>query len=176
MGAPDLLRQLRGAGFHLKLTPAGGLHVGPRNALTDSHRSVIRAERDALVLALRAEGLPKPNLLLQRSGDRLLTPEQGDNRNAAAKDDAEANVYLARKERFTRIGRAADAEYLAQRLTLRDRQYDDRRMCVECRALAEDGRCLTAASGSLSGASRELEPVQTTLQRCEGFSVAPGLT
>lgn len=175
MGAAELLRHLRGAGFHLKLTPAGGVYVGPRSALTDSHRSAIRAERNALVLALRAEGLPQPSLLLQRSGDPLLTPEQGDNCNAAGRDDTETHVYRARKERFTRMGRAADAGYLAERLTLRDRQYDDRRMCVECTALAEDGRCLAAASGSLPGASRELEPVQAILQRCESFSVALGL-
>ena len=55
MGAPDLLHHLRGAGLVLTLTQAGGLHVAPRNALTDDHRAVIRAERDALVLALEAE-------------------------------------------------------------------------------------------------------------------------
>ena len=54
MGAPELLHHLRGAGLVLTLTPAGGLHVAPRNALTDDHRAAIRAERDALVLALMA--------------------------------------------------------------------------------------------------------------------------
>jgi len=55
MGAPALLHRLRGAGLVLTLTPAGGLHVAPRDALTDDHRAAIRAERDALVLALQAE-------------------------------------------------------------------------------------------------------------------------
>ena len=67
MGAPELLHHLRGAGLVLTLTPAGGLHVAPRTALTDDHRAAIRTERDALVLALQAEGageaLPEPALV-----------------------------------------------------------------------------------------------------------------
>ena len=55
MGAPELLHHLRGAGLVLTLTPAGGLRVAPRTALTDDHRAAIRTERDALVLALQAE-------------------------------------------------------------------------------------------------------------------------
>jgi hypothetical protein len=56
MGAPELLYRLRGAGLVLTLTSAGGLHVAPRKALTDEHRAAIRAQRDALVLALQTEG------------------------------------------------------------------------------------------------------------------------
>ena len=55
MGAPELLHHLRGAGLVLTLTPTGGLQVAPRTALTDDHRAAIRAERNALVLALAAE-------------------------------------------------------------------------------------------------------------------------
>ena len=74
------------------------------------------------------------------------------------------------------MGRVADAEHLAERLTLRDRQHDDRRLCLECAALADNRRCLVAARGPLAGADRRLEPVPTILQRCEGFALAPGLT
>ena len=55
MGAPELLHHLRGAGLVLTVTPAGQLHVAPRDALTYDHRAVIRAERDSLVLVLEAE-------------------------------------------------------------------------------------------------------------------------
>ena len=55
MGASELLYHLRGAGLVLTVTPAGGLHVAPRSALTDHHRSAIITERDALVLALQLE-------------------------------------------------------------------------------------------------------------------------
>lgn len=57
MGAPDLLLHLRGAGLMLTVTPAGGLHVAPRSALTEDHRAAIRAERDALVLLLQAQAM-----------------------------------------------------------------------------------------------------------------------
>ena len=174
MGAPELLHHLRGAGLVLTLTPAGALHVAPRSALTDDHRAAIRAGRDALVLALQAEADPPPPP--RHSGNPLMTPEQGNECHAGGWDDAEINAYLAREARFTRLGRAADAEHLAERLTLRDRQHDDRRLCLECAALADNGRCLVAARGRLPGASRRLEPVPTILQRCESFTLAPGLT
>lgn len=173
MGAPDLLHHLRGAGLVLTLTPAGGLHVAPRSALTDDHRAAIRAERDALVLTLQAEAAQPPP---RRSGSPLMTPEQGDKCHAGGWDDAEIDVFTAREARFIRMGRAADAEHLAERMTLRDRQHDDRRLCLECAALADDGRCLVAAHGRLVGADQRLEPVPTILQRCEGFTLAPGLT
>lgn len=174
MGAPELLHHLRGAGLVLTLTPAGGLHVAPRDALTDDRRAAIRAERDALVLALEAEAASPPPPP-RRSGNPLMTPEQGDDCHAGGWDDAEIDAFTARQARFTRMGRA-DAEHLAERLTLRDRQHDDRRLCLECTALAENRRCLVAARGRLAGADRRLEPVPTILQRCPGFTLAPGLT
>lgn len=72
MGFPNLLHHLRGAGLVLTLTPAGGLNVAPRDALTDDHRATIRAGRDALVLALQAErsSAPPP----RHSGNPSMTP------------------------------------------------------------------------------------------------------
>ena len=172
MGAPELLHHLRGAGLVLTLTPAGGLHVAPRTALTDDHRAAIRTERDALVLALQAEAEDPPP---RRSGNPLMTPEQSDECHAGGWDDAEIGAFTAREARFARMGRA-EAEHLAERLTLRDRQRDDRRLCLECAALADNRRCLVAARGRLAGADRRLEPVPTILQRCPGFTLAPGLT
>jgi len=174
MGAPELLHHLRGAGLVLVLTPAGGLHVAPRSALTDDHRAAIRAERDALVLALQAEAEPPPPT--RRSGNPLMTPEQGDECHAGGWDDAEIDAHWSREARFTRMGRAADAEHLAERLVLRDREHDDRRLCLECAALADNGRCLVAVRGRLPGASRRYEPVATILHRCPSFALAPGLT
>ena len=180
MGAPELLHHLRGAGLVLTLTPAGDLHVAPRRALTDDHLAAIRAERDALVLALLAEAEPPPTAPPppppRRSGNPLMTPEQSDECHAGGWNDAEIDAFQRREARFTRMGRAADAEHLAERLTLRDRQHDDRRLCLECAALADNRRCLVAARGRLAGADRRLEPVPTILQRCEGFTLAPGLT
>lgn len=177
MGAPSLLHYLRGAGLVLTLMPAGALHVAPRTALTDDHRAAIRAEREALVLALQAEAEPPPTALPpRRSGNPLMTPEQSEECHAGGWDDAEIEVFLRREARFTRMGRIDDAEHWAERLILRDRQHDDRRVCLECAALANNRRCLVASRGGLTGVDRQLEPVPTILQRCEGFALAPGLT
>lgn len=51
------------------------------------------------------------------------------------------------------MGRA-DADNLAERLTLRDRQHDNRRLCLECTALVDNRRCMVAARGRLPGADR----------------------
>ena len=50
--------------------------------------------------------------------------------------------FHGRVLRFVQRGiNAPDADDLAERLTLRDREGDDRRMCVECVHLKANGRC-----------------------------------
>ncbi len=89
-------------------------------------------------------------------------------------DDAEIAAFTARKARFVLLGRA-DADDMAERLTLRDRDGDDRRLCLECTWLGDTGRCLAAANGRIPGADRRLEPVLTVLQRCGAFGSRKGL-
>ena len=175
MDAADLLSRLRGDGLVLRLTAGGGLHAAPRDDMTDEHRTAIRAARDALVLMLQAEASRQPPPPPRRSGNPLMTPEQGDDCHAGGWNDAEIEVFMVREARFMRLGRVTDAEHLAERLTLRDREQDDRRLCLECAALADNRRCELAAQGRLAGADRRLEPVPTVLQRCPGFALAPGL-
>jgi len=105
--------------------------------------------------------------------DRL-TGEDADRCHALCRDTAEIAVFTARTERFALLGRA-DADDLAERLTLRDRDGDDRRYCLECTWLGDTGRCLAAATGRIPGADRRLEPVQTILQRCVAFGLRKGL-
>lgn len=97
-----------------------------------------------------------------------MTPEQGDECHQGSWDDAEIESFMTRTRRFSGMGRA-DAEHLAERLTLRDRQADDRRVCAECRELEASGRCAAARRGSLAGADRRLEPMQNILMRCPAF-------
>ena len=152
MGAADLLRHLRGAGLVLAVTPAGGLHVAPR---------------DALVLMLQGEASRAPPP--RRSGNPLMTPEQGDACHADGWDDPEIDAFKTRATKFTHMGRANDAEHLAERLTLRDRDGDDRRMCLECRELRLSGRCGAAARGAMPGVDRQIQPVPDILMRCQSF-------
>lgn len=103
-----------------------------------------------------------------------LTSDEADRCHAPCWDDAEIATVTARTERFALLGRA-DAEDLAERLTLRDRDGDDRRLCLECTWLGDTGRCLAAATGRIPDTDRRLEPVQTVLQRCDAFGLRKGL-
>lgn len=103
-----------------------------------------------------------------------LTNDEADRSHARCWDDAEIAAFMARTERFALLGRA-DADDVAERLTLRDRDGDDRRLCLECTWLGDTGRCLAAATGRIPGAGRRLEPVQTILQRCGAFGLRKGL-
>ena len=97
-----------------------------------------------------------------------MTPEQGDECHAGGWDDAEIEAFTVRSARVSAMGRV-DAEHLAERLTLRDRQADDRRLCVECRELEVTGRCGAARRGALAGADRRMEPTLYILMRCPAF-------
>jgi len=103
-----------------------------------------------------------------------LKNDEADRCHAPWGDDAEIAAFTARTERFALLGRA-DADDLAVRLTLRDRDGDDRRLCLECSWLGDTGRCLAAATGRIPGADPRLEPVQTILQRCGAFGLRKGL-
>ena len=103
-----------------------------------------------------------------------LTNDEADRCHAPCWNDGEIVAFTARAERFVLLGRA-DADDLAEQLTLRDRDGDDRRLCLECTWLGDTGRCLAAATGRIPGADRRLEPVQTLLQRCGAFGLRKGL-
>ena len=175
MEVSELLHHLRDMGLVLTLTSVGELHVAPLEALTDYYRSAIRAQRDALVLALRtaAEPLPQPRPP-RHSGHTLMRPEQSDQCHASGWNDAEIDTFTAKKAWFIRMGCATDdAEHMAERLILRDRQHDDRRLCLECAYLQGWGHwhCgnWQTANVAGSGLSRDLVFL---LQRCGGFKAA----
>lgn len=98
-----------------------------------------------------------------------MTPEQGDECHEGCWNDAEIETFMARSTRFSAMGRA-DAEHLAERLTLRDRQADDRHLCVECQELEASGRCAAVRRGALAHIDRRFEPTQNILMRCPAFS------
>lgn len=167
MGAPELLHHLRGAGLVLTLTPAGGLHVAPRTALNDDHRAVIRAERDALVLALRAE-------VQCEAFEEWAAIMEFDGGLTRSEAEAAAGELLAAGEVSARVARAMQlgfeqqmAEALAERLRERDDHADYRHLCIECRHY-RPGRCGNHRAADLATAEvgRDLA---TMLQHCAGF-------
>lgn len=64
---------------------------------------------------------------------------------------------------------AKEADSMVDVLALRDADGDDRRMCIECTGLQQDGGCFPATQGWLQRTSPKHHPVATLLQRCERF-------
>lgn len=88
----------------------------------------------------------------------------------------EIDTFTARLARFTDRGLIlADAESLADKLVTRDREGDDRRLCLECASFHRGGRCgnWQAAGVAIRAKDAQLPGDFTTmLQRCSGFGGA----
>lgn len=112
-----------------------------------------------------------------RTHPHRLTPTDADRCHSPCWDDTEISTFTTRVMMFVRRGiGTTDADDLAERLVLRDRDLDDRRMCLECLHLMTSRRCAAAALGKLPDADRRLEPLPTILQRCEAFGLRGGMT
>lgn len=95
-----------------------------------------------------------------------------------AMNGREIDTFTARLDRFTNKGVShEDAERLGDKLVLRDREGDDRRLCLECNHLQGFGRwhCgkWQAAHMARQGLARDLVLM---LQRCVGFQTTPSET
>lgn len=127
-----------------------------RAAILEFDGGMSRADAEALALT---GGVPVSD------PDRNCWP------HSSTMNTAEIDAFNERLHLFTRRGLDySEAERLADRLVIRDRDGDERRMCLECAGLDARGRCLPARRGAIPGAGRVLEPVTTILQRCEGFT------
>ncbi len=165
MGAPELIQWLRRDGLALALLPSGGLAVQPASKLTDEHREAIRHHRDALVLVLSTDGenLTKPETF---DPDRHAWP------HTAAMNTAEIGTFTARLHLFTRRGLDdTEAETLADGLVIRDRDEDDRRLCLECLHLKGCGTSWTCNQWRRAGLAVSGVPADVVRlpQRCDNF-------
>jgi hypothetical protein len=99
--------------------------------------------------------------------------------HSTAMNTAELDLFAARLERFTDKGVIQiEAEGLADKLAYRDRDSDDRRLCLECTHLAGYGqsswRCANWQAAGVAIKARDAKlPVELTrkLQRCGGFGL-----
>jgi hypothetical protein len=94
--------------------------------------------------------------------------------NSQAMNPGEVDTFTARLARFTDKGVSYDdAERLADALVIRDREGDDRRLCLECVHLQGTGRwrCGNAKRADVAqqGLARDLVLM---LQRCPGYRKA----
>jgi len=167
MGAPDLIQWLRRDGFALALLPSGGLAVQPASQLNNSHREMLRLHRDALVLALSTEREKR-----LQTDIRACDPDLHAWPHTVAMNTSEIAAFNGRSHIFTERGLAQQlAEELADALVTRDRQRDDRRLCLECSHLRGGDRSWTCSNGHLAGLGTSHIPGEQVvqLQRCNGF-------
>jgi hypothetical protein len=96
--------------------------------------------------------------------------------HSVAMNGREIDTFMARLARFTDRGLdLLDAEGLADKLVIRDREQDDRRHCLECSHLHRVGnwRCgnWQRAGVAIRASDAELSrDFVKLLQRCDGFS------
>jgi hypothetical protein len=91
---------------------------------------------------------------------------------------AELDLFTARLARFTDKGVIQiEAESMADKLVIRDRESDDRRLCLECTHMGGYGqsswRCgnWQAAGVAICAGHNQLSAgLVLLLQRCEGFT------
>ena len=88
----------------------------------------------------------------------------------------EIDTFTARLHHFTRRGLVAlDAERLADKLVTRDREADDRRLCLECAHLAGYAGTWGCRNWQRAGVATKPQHAQLSAalvnqpQRCDGF-------
>jgi hypothetical protein len=94
--------------------------------------------------------------------------------HSTAMNGAEIDTFMARLARFIDEGLVLEeAEALADKLVIRDREADDRRVCLECVHLRHGGRCgnwQQAGIAIKAIGTRFPDDFITILQRCDGFT------
>ncbi|WP_041790321.1 hypothetical protein [Rhodoferax ferrireducens] len=96
----------------------------------------------------------------------------------------EIDTFAARLHKFADWGLARnDGETLADKLVLRDRDQDDRRVCLECKHFAGhragSSRCGNWQAAGVAIHSRDAQlpaDLVIQLQRCDGFNAHPTST
>ena len=100
--------------------------------------------------------------------------------HSTAMTGSEIDLFAARLARFTDKGMSqSDAEALADKLVTRDRDSDDRRLCLECTHLGGFGRtswrCGAWQAAGIAIRARDAglpSDLVRLLQRCDGFNSA----
>lgn len=184
MTAQHILDELQDAGIRVFLTPDRGLAATPARRMTPELRELVMVSKAALIELLQR--LPEP------ANDATPAPAQAKTRQPAANDPApdpdrwcwphsaamngnELDTFARRLEVFTLKGLAlADAEALADKLVLRDREDSDLATCLECRHLSRARRCGQWQRAGVARDALAVLPADlvTSLQRCPTFGVA----
>ncbi len=147
---------------------------GEPDAAPGSSFSSVSSVGGSALLANVVSNVGATGMQRRSSGNPYLSPEQGDKCHDQGWSDEEIETFLARAKQFETIGRL-DAEHLAELLTLRDREGDERRFCLECKWLGASGRCFAEEIDRKPGPGSRLEPEPTILRWCPAFEPRTGL-
>ena len=134
MGARDLLNDLAEAGMTIR-ADGNRLLIRPAEKLTDDMRQALRAAKAELLAELGARPANANPTALPPSPIRQwrLSKADADRCHWPTWDDDEIAAFVARHARLLAQGLTnGDADDLAERLTLRDRDGDTRHLCIEC--------------------------------------------
>lgn len=123
--------------------------------------------------------VPSP-VVLEKHNSSIAVTEDPDRwcwPHSSAMNGAEIDTFAARLHQFTDKGLARnDGETLADKLVVRDREQDDRRVCLECKHFAGHGagswRCGNWQAAGVALRSRDAQlpaDLVVQLQRCDGF-------
>ena len=134
------LTALREAGLHVSVTPAGRLAVTPASKLTPELRQIIGTHRLALLQQLgghraAANDPPPPT-------PSATTPSKAEVHPSllTAATSEEIDLMGRRLVLFARHGlNVIEADRLADKLLVRDREADRRSVCAECQHLSGRG-------------------------------------
>ncbi len=151
--------KLKMSGFSMSLTSDDRLQISPATKLSDDDRSLIVANKTGLIDWLKKAA----------NESSMVAPlvNQRGHQGAFNWSDSEIESFNRRVVQFQ--NQSIDlpkAEAIAETLLVRDRDTDDRRMCVECLSLAKFN-CTTPKAAGLT--TRDVRPIRFMLQRCDGF-------
>ena len=112
------------------------------------------------------------SIVVSKNPDRWCWPQ------SSAMNGTEIDMFAARLHRFTDKGLSqTDGEALADKLVLRDRDQDERRVCLECKNFAGHGagswRCRNWQATGIAIRSRDAQlpaDLVVQLRRCGGFT------
>lgn len=148
-------------------------------AVSAVHTEAISAMPEGLSSVL---AVPSPAVLEKHDSSIAVTedPDRWCWPHSSAMNSAEIDTFAARQHRFTDKGLTRnDGETLADKLVLRDREQDDRRVCLECKHFAGhragSWRCGNWQVAGIANRPRDTQlpaDLVLQLQRCDGFANA----
>ena len=168
MSVRALIHQALESGVTLRLVGSKVVAGGTQEAVTDLLPHLRKHRRE---LAEELENAQKAEIsTLGSDSDRWCWPY------SKAMNGTEIDTFTARLARFTDKGLTLnDGEALADKLVARDRESDNRRVCLECLHLNGQVRAWRCTNCKVAGVAVRSSDSQLTSdfvvlpQRCDGF-------